>query len=122
MEYEGLDTTERELYLFITSDSELYRQQYEPILKNLSQKKYRGIYDHEKAVKLMMYLTESGAKKYYKEFGSGSPSGWHEMFTKENRTHVAQVLVSDFEGEFALGNYSGYKQKYVKVREHTKEI
>ena len=120
MKYEEIGTTERELYLFITSDSDLYRQQYEPILKNLSQKKYRGIYEHEKAVTLMMYLTESGAKKYVKEFGSSS-SSWHEMFTKENRTHVAQVLVSDFEGEFALGNYSGYKQKYIKVKEHTRK-
>lgn len=53
-----------ELYLFIVKDGELYRGQTEPIIKNLARKMKRGIYDHEKAVRLWRYLADSGAKKY----------------------------------------------------------
>jgi hypothetical protein len=67
----GVDTVAaEELYLFIENDGQLYRQQGEPILKNLVQKIDRGIYDSVKAAKLYGYLIENGAKKYAKEFAS----------------------------------------------------
>ena len=59
----------RELALYIENDADLYRQQYQPQVLNLARKRYKGAYDAEKAVKLVVYLVESGIKKYRKEFG-----------------------------------------------------
>ena len=48
----------------VESDGVLYRQQYRPIVVNLAKKKAKGIYERDKAIKLVMYLAESGIKKY----------------------------------------------------------
>jgi len=61
----------RELQLYIKNNEALHRRQGLPILKNLATKVASGKYEHDKAVKLYMYLTESGAKEYAKEFGGG---------------------------------------------------
>jgi len=92
-----------ELDLFIVNDADLYRQQHIPIIKNLITKMARGTYDSEKAVKMFMYLVESGAKKYKKEFGDGLK--WHEMFNVATRREVAKSLRDSFETEAELGNY-----------------
>lgn len=99
----------RELELYIENDGDLYRQQYQPILKNLATKVARGVYDHAKAVKLFMYLANSGAQKYVKEYGSSLP--WHEMFNTATRRAVAESLTRSFETENALGNYSSFLPK-----------
>lgn len=57
-----------ELYGFIITDSQLYRQQGLPIIKNLAIKKVKGIYDKTLALKLWGYLVENGLKKYKKQF------------------------------------------------------
>lgn len=68
MQDKGVDEiSAKELYLWIQNDSVLYHQQEEPIVKNLVKKKRKGIYDHNKAVKLFGYLAENGAKRYAKE-------------------------------------------------------
>lgn len=100
----------RELELFIDNDATLYRQQYQPILKNLATKRARGIYDHAKAVKLFMYLMESGAKKYAKEYG-GPGANWHEMFNVPTRHAAAESFAKSFEVEDDLGNYSNMLPK-----------
>jgi len=94
----------RELELFTENDANLYRQQYTPILKNLATKKARGVYDHDKAVKLFMYLMESGARKYAREYG-GPGAVWHEMFNVPTRRAAAEVFAKSFEVEYGLGNY-----------------
>jgi hypothetical protein len=91
----------RELELYISNDADLHRQQYTPILKNLSTKKVRSLYKHDLAVKLFGYLVEAGAKKYAKEFGGT----WHQMFPVPTRKAVAEELAKSFEAEFELGNY-----------------
>jgi hypothetical protein len=48
----------------VESDGTLYRQQYRPIVVNLAKKKVKGIYEREKAIKLVTYLAETGIKKY----------------------------------------------------------
>ncbi len=101
----------RELELFIDNDSTLYRQQYQPIQKNLITKMARGIYDHAKAVKLFGYLVESGAKKYAKESGGT----WNTMFTVADRKQVAENLTRHFETEAKLGNYNEMLPKKYKV-------
>lgn len=103
-----------ELDLFISNDADLYRQQYQPIIANLMRKRAAGKYDREKAVKLFMYLMESGAKKYIAEFGSqGDPID--TVFNKNTRELVARWFRDRFEQEAELGNYDQYiPKKYRK--------
>lgn len=106
-------TAATELKLYIDNDADLYRQQLQPILKNLMTKKAKGIYDRTKAVKLYCYLTESGAKKYAKEFGN--PNDWSRMFSPGTRRKAAEAFVEAFEEEVELGGYTDYlPKKYQK--------
>jgi hypothetical protein len=103
----------RELALYISSDADLYRQQHLPGIKNLMRKRAAGKYDHNKAVKLFMYLTESGAKKYAKEYANAGE--WHQMFPPAVRREAAESLVEDFEAEAETGNYDNFiPKKYQK--------
>lgn len=102
----------RELELFLMNDYELYRSQYTPIIANLARKKYRGVYDRQKAVKLFMYLMDNGAKKYMREYGNYEDAP--KTFTKATREYVARKFRDDFETEFGYGAYSDYKQKYLR--------
>lgn len=100
----------RELELFIENDADLYRQQYTPIIKNLMLKRRRGVYNSELAVKLFMYLVDSGAKKYIREYVQSStpgstPPNIDTVFNKNTRLQVARSLRDSFEGEADLGNY-----------------
>lgn len=106
----GDDATELQLY--VDNDADLYRQQHQPILKNLITKMARGTYDRDKAVKLFMYLAESGAKKYTKEFGGT----WHTMFDVPTRRLAAIAWRDAFEGEAKLGNYDNYLPKKYQKR------
>lgn len=108
---EGVSHEATELTLFIENDADLYRQQMQPIQKNLVTKMARGLYDKTKAEKLWMYLAESGAKKYVKEFGSGSEGEWHRMFPVSVRKEVARILNDSFMVEASLGNYNRYLPK-----------
>lgn len=51
-----------------TSDGNLYRQQWRPIVLNLARKKIKGIYVRERALVLLGYLAESGIKRHKTEF------------------------------------------------------
>src|SRR5260221_13736245 len=48
-------TEVRELELYIINDSDLYRQNVQPVIKNLAKKMAKGIYDKTKAIKLWTY-------------------------------------------------------------------
>lgn len=105
----------KELYLFITNDGDLYRQQHEPILRNLTAKKARGVYKSDLAAKLFGYLVESGAKKY------DGTKAWHNLFPKALRDTVAEELRDDFEAEYDSGAYSNYvPKKYLPKPKQTK--
>jgi hypothetical protein len=100
----------RELELYIENDADLHRQQYVPIVKNLMLKRRKGVYDREKAVKLFMYLMESGAKKYIREFVQSSERGSlppkiDTIFNKATREMAARTFRDSFEGEAELGNW-----------------
>jgi hypothetical protein len=107
----GDDVSEEatELMLFVENDADLYRQQMQPIQKNLITKMARGIYDATKAEKLWGYLAESGAKKYAKEYGIASE--WHKTFPVSVRKEVAKILNKHFIVEAELGNYNNYLPK-----------
>jgi hypothetical protein len=94
----------KELELYIDNDGDLYRRQYQPILKNLATKKARGVYQHHLAVKLFMYLMESGAKKYAKEFSVGTD--WSTIFNVPTRMEVAERFAKHFENEYATAAYN----------------
>ncbi len=94
----------RELSLFIENDADLYRQQYVPILRNLMIKRAKGIFDPTLAAKLFMYLMESGAKKYIKEFSTPGQR-IDEVFNKATREMVAKEFVLAFITDADLGNY-----------------
>lgn len=105
-----------ELLLFCENDGDIYRQQGQPILKNLITKMARGVYDHNKAVKLYGYLAETCAKKYNKEFGDESSLPWHKMFSAADRREVAEHFVKTFETEAKLGNYDHLLPKKYQKR------
>lgn len=94
----------RDLELTIENDGDLYRQQFQPIVKNLMRKRRAGTYRHDLAVKLFGYLVEAGAKKYAANYGDdGKP--WHAMFNVPTRHAVAASMTRSFEREAELGNY-----------------
>ena len=82
-----------ELDLFIMNDEDLYRQQFMPKILNLRKrfeplkgapKKPKKTYDHQKAIKLWMYLVKNAAIKYVQEFGSPDQDV-PDMFPEETR-------------------------------------
>lgn len=98
----------QQLQFFLDNDQTLYRQQGVPILKNLALKKAKGIYEHDKAVKLYMYYMESGAKKYAKDNGGGA---WNILFPRADREQAATAFAKNFETECGAGNYRDYLPK-----------
>ena len=115
MSFETPQAVANELKLFTENDGDLYRQQTTSILKNLATKKASGKYDHDRAVDLFMYLAESGAKKYAKEFG-GPGASWHDMFPKDIRHLVASEWRDEFEAEYANGAYDSLLPKRHQAR------
>ena len=80
-----------ELDSFLMNNEDLYRRRFMPIISNLKRKIRKGIYDHEKAQKLWMYLIDDAARKYVQEFGS-SGTDVKDMFPKETRMQVAKII------------------------------
>ena len=80
-----------ELDLFIMNDEDLYRRRFMPMITNIKRKMKRGVYDHEKVIKLWMYLIDDAARKYVQEFGDPSQDV-KDMFPKETRLKVAEVI------------------------------
>ena len=80
-----------ELDTFIMNNEDLYRRRFMPIISNIKRKLAKGIYDHEKAQKLWMYLIDDAAKEYVKEFGSQQDDVM-DMFPKEVRQQVARII------------------------------
>jgi|GEM_PF-1161062 len=98
-----------ELVLFIENDGQLYRQQHQPIQKNLITKWAKGVYDSRLAVKLFGYLVDNGAKKYAKEIGDGQP--WNQMFDRDTRIRAAELLRDSFEVSAKEGEFADYLPK-----------
>ena len=97
-----------ELDAYIMNNEDLYRRRFMPIISNIKRKLAKGIYDHDKAQKLWMYLVDDAAKEYVKEFGS-TQDDVVNMFPKETRQQVARVI-SDRELEnIKQGEYDAPK-------------
>ena len=80
-----------ELDSFIMNDEDLYRRRFMPIITNIRRKMKRNVYDHEKVIKLWMYLVDDAARKYVQEFGSPDQDV-KDMFPKETRLQVARII------------------------------
>ena len=74
-----------ELYLYADNTSELYSQKL-AIIDNLRKKAIKGIYDHNKAVKLWGYWMESAARRYCREFKND-----YSIFTPATRELAAKI-------------------------------
>ena len=109
---EGIKLNERlsyeaeELKLYIDNNSNLYKQRYIPILKNLSHQKKRNKFNKSMAVKAFMYLVDDGTRKYTREFG-GNPK---DVFSKSKRTELAKEYVNEFESIFKNKEYDFMEQ------------
>ena len=92
----------RELKLYIDNDSNIYRQRYMPILKNLSKKKKKG---KGLASKAFLYLVDDGAKRYTREYGGNV----RDVFPKRQRQMLAKDYVDEFEQIFKNQEYDFMK-------------
>ena len=93
-----------ELDSFIMNDEDLYRRRFMPIITNIRRKMKRNVYDHEKVIKLWMYLVDDAARKYVQEFGS-QDQDVKDMFPKETRLKVAQIIADREKENIEQGEY-----------------
>ena len=93
-----------ELDSFLMNNEDLYRRRFMPIISNLKRKIRKGIYDHDKAQKLWMYLVDDAAKQYVSEFGAADQDV-KDMFPKETRMAVAKNLADREKENIEKGEY-----------------
>ena len=102
---EAVDTDAvNELDSFIMNNEDLYRRRFMPIISNLKRKIAKGVYDHDKAQKLWMYLVDDAARQYVKDFGS-SGTDVKDMFPKETRMQVVKVMADREKENIEQGEY-----------------
>ena len=97
-----------ELDLFIMNDEDLYRRRFMPIITNIKRKIKRGVYDHEKVIKLWMYLVDDAARKFVQQ-DPQSGMDVKDMFPKETRLKVAQVIADREKENIEQGEYDVVK-------------
>jgi len=84
----------KELRAFIDA-SNLKQQIRAPIYKNLTLKKQQGKYNKALAQKAFLYLVNTGAKLYVKEYGGEV----NDLFPKKIQQELAHEYVSEFESD-----------------------
>jgi len=96
-----------ELVMYIENTSDLSPDgpsgQGRSVLLNALRKWRKKTYDPALAVRLFEYLTEAGAKRYAKEFGSAKE--WSTMFTPATRHEAAKQLEASFRSSVENGEY-----------------
>ena len=97
-----------ELDSFIMNNEDLYRRRFMPIITTIKRKIKRGVYDHEKVIKLWMYLVDDAARQYVQEFGTPDQDV-KDMFPKETRLQVAQVIADREKENIEKGEYDAPK-------------
>ena len=97
-----------ELDLYLMNNEELYRRRFMPIITNIKRKMKRGVYDHKKVIKLWMYLVDDAAREYVKEYGTPDQDV-KDMFPKETRLKVAQVIADREKENIENGEYDVVK-------------
>ena len=97
-----------ELDSYIMNNEDLYRRRFMPIISNIKRKMAKGVYDHEKVIKLWMYLVDDAAKAYIDEHGS-MDQDVKDVFPKETRLQVAQVIADREKENIEQGEYNAPK-------------
>ena len=97
-----------ELDSFIMNDEDLYRRRFMPIITNIRRKMKRDVYDHEKVIKLWMYLVDDAARKYVQDNGTPDQDV-KDVFPKETRLKVAQVIADREKENIEQGEYDAVK-------------
>ena len=97
-----------ELDTFIMNNEDLYRRRFMPIISNIERKIAKGVYNHEKAQKLWMYLVDDAAKAYVEEHGAPDQDV-KDMFPKETRLQVAQIISARELENIESGEYDAPK-------------
>ena len=77
-----------------SNDSELYRRQIQPIIKNLGRKKFKGVYNKDLAVKLFRYAVDNKVKEIAQQKNMSS-----RMIPGAVRNDAASQLLSSFSSE-----------------------
>ena len=77
-----------------SNDSELYRRQIQPIIKNLGRKKFKGVYNKDLAVKLFRYAVDNKVKEIAQR--KNMPS---RMIPGSVRNDAASQMLSSFSSE-----------------------
>jgi hypothetical protein len=111
-----------ELAMFIVNDGDLYRQNIQPVLKNLAKKIKKGVYDPQKALKLWQYSAQWGAQKYTKEMGIRGNNGSYGMFSPHDRREAAKQLAEHYEDELreVAGTKSNPRRSHMARRRKSK--
>ena len=104
-EDEAMNDEARELELFIMNDENMYRRHFMQIVNNFKRKIKRGVYDHDKAPKLVMYMVDEAARQYVKMHGSPN-ARVQDMFPKETRLMVANKLADSIYSDIKAGEYN----------------
>ena len=90
-----------ELVLYAENDSQLYTQSAVPIMKNLTRKFKKGVYDPALAVKLWKYHADRAAKKYGKDHGNDDG---FKIFSPAHRREAAKYFEEYWTDELNAGN------------------
>ncbi len=109
----------KQILQWISHDGDLNRQQYQPILKNLTLKYARGTYDHKKAVKLWMYLVPNAIERYHgKPYVFAKPKQRHmyaaKMVSLNTRLIIARILEKEEYKNIVKGEYADTLPKKYK--------
>lgn len=97
----------RELVLYANNDGTLYQQSAVPIMKNLTRKWRKGVYDSALAAKLWLYHATRAAKNYAQEFGYA--------FSVQDRKAAAKEFEENWRAELESGNAMESVQEGVEM-------
>ena len=92
-----------ELVLWIENDGDLYNQQYMPIVNNLERKCKKGIYEHDKALKLVQYMIDGYERANAQKIFQGI------RLTKNERVECAEIILDLIETNYLYEYLQGAK-------------
>lgn len=108
--WNNLSKEAKELVLWADNDRHMHDSSKHPILKNLSKKARKGVYDSKLAAKLWGYHADRAAIGYHKEMGEPDQP-WHKAWPKTTRAEAAAHW-EDFHKD-ELKDYDDGKDKKV---------
>jgi hypothetical protein len=98
-----LTDTARELHLYMVNCADAWRQA-EYTFRNYERKRAKGTYDPYKARAGLRYAVEAAAKLYARDH-CDALTHWYDVFPAAARREVADVIMTDAEHEWSVGNF-----------------